>query len=104
MEIKVPGIGVRITSAKMDFNYVEAFGDTRHSAYETLLLDAMAGDQTLFSRSDRVEAAWAVVDPVIEAWRAAPPGDFPNYAAGTWGPIAAEELAATDDVRWRRPG
>ncbi len=103
MEIKVPGIGVRMTSAKMDFNYNETFGDHRHSAYETLLLDAMVGDQTLFARKDGVEAAWAVVDPVIEAWEAAPARDFPNYAAGSWGPDAAQALADRDGVRWRRP-
>jgi glucose-6-phosphate 1-dehydrogenase len=96
MEIKVPGIGVRVTSARMDFSYDTAFKDARHSAYETLLLDAMVGDQTLFARSDAVEAAWAVVDPIIEAWEASPPSDFPNYGAGTWGPEAARALTAGD--------
>jgi glucose-6-phosphate 1-dehydrogenase len=103
MEIKVPGIGVRITSAKMDFSYDEIHSGSRHSAYETLLLDAMVGDQTLFARSDAVEAAWAIVDPVIEAWENRPAERIPIYAAGSWGPREAEELIARDGVRWREP-
>jgi glucose-6-phosphate 1-dehydrogenase len=103
MEIKVPGIGVRMTAARMDFGYEEAFGDNRHSAYETLLLDAMAGDQTLFARSDAVEAAWQVVDPLIAAWEAEPADEFPNYPAGSWGPAEADRMIAADGARWRRP-
>jgi glucose-6-phosphate 1-dehydrogenase len=103
MEIKVPGIGVRMTSVKMDFSYDEVFDEsTKHSAYETLLLDAMVGDQTLFARSDGVESAWSVVDPVIAAWESGPPRDFPNHAAGTWGPAAGDRLASQDDVIWRK--
>jgi glucose-6-phosphate 1-dehydrogenase len=104
MEIKLPGIGVRMTSAKMDFSYGEAFGEGhQHSAYETLLLDAMVGDQTLFARSDGVEAAWAVVDPVIAAWENSHAPDLPKYAAGTWGPEAADVLLARDGAKWRKP-
>jgi glucose-6-phosphate 1-dehydrogenase len=104
MEIKLPGIGVRMTSAKMDFSYGEAFGEGhQHSAYETLLLDAMVGDQTLFARSDGVEAAWRVVDPIIAAWENGPAPDLPNYAAGTWGPEAADALVARDGAKWRKP-
>ena len=62
----MPGVGVRTTAARMDFSYGEAFGPAAHSAYETLLLDCMVGDATLFNRGDAVEAAWEVVDPVIE--------------------------------------
>jgi glucose-6-phosphate 1-dehydrogenase len=102
-DIKVPGIGVRMTSARMDFSYAEAFGPARHSAYETLLLDCMVGDATLFTRGDAVEAAWEVVDPVIEAWHQKDPEHFPNYAAGTWGPEIAEEFIARDGARWRQP-
>jgi glucose-6-phosphate 1-dehydrogenase len=103
MEIKVPGVGVRMTTAEMDFRYHEAFGDDRHSAYETLLLDAMVADQTLFARSDAVELSWAVVDPIIEAWEADPPDDFPNHAAGNWGPDAASALIERDGAHWRTP-
>jgi glucose-6-phosphate 1-dehydrogenase len=91
-ELKTPGPGLETTSAKMDFAYRESFGPPEHEAYETLLLDCMAGDPMLFLRSDATEAAWRVVDPVIAAWEAEPPGDFPNYPAGSWGPPSAEQL------------
>ncbi len=102
-DIKVPGVGVRMTSARMDFSYAESFGAATHSAYETLLLDCMVGDATLFTRGDAVEAAWEVVDPVIEAWRSKDPEHFPNYAAGSWGPAIADEFIARDGARWRQP-
>jgi glucose-6-phosphate 1-dehydrogenase len=76
-EIKTPGIEIRTSSVAMDFRYEEAFGAVTHSAYETLLLDGMAGDATLFARRDEVEAAWAVVDPINEAWERTPPQTFP---------------------------
>jgi len=102
-DIKMPGVGVRMTAAQMDFSYAEAFGPAAHSAYETLLLDCMVGDATLFTRADAVEAAWEVVDPVIEAWQDKDPEHFPNYAAGTWGPAVADEFIARDGARWRQP-
>jgi glucose-6-phosphate 1-dehydrogenase len=102
-EIKQPGSGVRITSARMEFCYRDAFGDGQHDAYETLLLDCMAGDSMLFLRSDATEAAWRVVDPVIAQWDHTPPVDFPNYAAGSWGPAAANRLIAGAGARWRDP-
>jgi len=102
-EIKQPGSGVRITSARMEFCYRDAFGDGQHDAYETLLLDCMAGDSMLFLRSDATEAAWRVVDPVIAEWDSTPAVDFPNYAAGTWGPAAASRLIAGAGARWRDP-
>jgi glucose-6-phosphate 1-dehydrogenase len=102
-DIKVPGVGVRMTAARMDFSYAEAFGAASHSAYETLLLDCMVGDATLFTRGDGVEAAWEVVDPVIEAWHDKEPEHFPNYAAGSWGPAIADEFIARDGARWRQP-
>ncbi len=102
-DIKVPGIGVRMAAAEMDFRYAEAFGEATHSAYETLLLDCMVGDATLFTRGDAVEAAWEVVDPVIEAWNDKDPEHFPNYAAGSWGPAVADEFIARDGARWRQP-
>jgi glucose-6-phosphate 1-dehydrogenase len=87
----------------MDFAYREAFGATEHSAYETLLVDCMMGDATLFTRRDEVESAWAVVDPIVQAWESRPAPDFPNYAAGTWGPPAADALLAPSADRWREP-
>jgi glucose-6-phosphate 1-dehydrogenase len=102
-EIKTPGMEIRTSSVAMDFRYDEAFGAVTHSAYETLLLDCMAGDTTLFARRDEVEAAWAVVDPINEAWEKTPPDDFPNYAAGTWGPARADALIRAGGARWRNP-
>jgi glucose-6-phosphate 1-dehydrogenase len=102
-EIKQPGMEVRTTSVAMDFRYDEAFGSAAHSAYETLLLDCMTGDATLFARRDEVEAAWAIVDPILEAWESSPPDELPNYAAGTWGPLEADALLAGGGDRWRNP-
>jgi glucose-6-phosphate 1-dehydrogenase len=100
-EIKVPGLGMRLTSARMDFSYDGVFGASEHSAYETLLLDCLAGDSMLFTRSDETEAAWAVVDPVLDAWKAERPQEFPNYVAGSSGPAAADALIARAGATWR---
>ncbi len=102
-EIKRPGAGVQITSARMEFSYRDAFGDGQHDAYETLLLDCMAGDSMLFLRSDATEAAWRVVDPIIAQWESERPPDFPNYPAGSWGPAAASDLIAQAGAAWRNP-
>jgi glucose-6-phosphate 1-dehydrogenase len=103
-EVKVPGIEVRMASMDMDFGYAEAFGGLAdHDAYETLLLDCMLGEATLFTRSDEVEAAWGVVDPIIDFWASKRPEHFPNYAAGTWGPSVADEFIAREGARWREP-
>jgi len=99
---KVPGPSMRIRTVAMDFAYGATFGDEDASPYERLILDCMKGDQTLFDRADGVEAAWALVDPVLSAWEADKSVKFPNYAAGTWGPAAADELLARDGRRWRR--
>ena len=100
---KVPGPGLDIGTVKMDFKYADYFGSAPTTGYETLLYDAMNGDQTLFHRADMVEAGWAVVTPILEAWGARKPDDFPNYAAMTWGPDAAVELMAREGRSWRRP-
>ncbi|MGN6391330.1 MAG: glucose-6-phosphate dehydrogenase [Gemmatimonadales bacterium] len=102
-EVKVPGIEVRTASVDMDFAYAEAFGELDHDAYETLLLDCMLGEATLFTRSDEVEAAWSVVDPILDYWAGKRPEHFPNYAAGTWGPVVADEFIAREGARWREP-
>jgi glucose-6-phosphate 1-dehydrogenase len=102
-EIKTPGPEDRTARAKLDFSYADAFASAPHDAYETLLLDCMNGDPMLFLRSDATEAAWRVVDPVIAAWEKHPPREFPNYAAGSWGPDEAELLIeqAGSGIRWR---
>jgi glucose-6-phosphate 1-dehydrogenase len=106
-EVKVPGAAVALTSevevaaVDMDFSYAEAFGETAAPAYETLLLDVMIGEATLFTRSDEVEAAWRVIDPLLDYWDANSPEQMPTYAAGTWGPREADELISESGVRWR---
>jgi glucose-6-phosphate 1-dehydrogenase len=100
-EVKTPGPGMRPSSVLMDFGYDEAFASQSHDAYETLLLDAMLGDATRFTRSDEVEAAWSAVDPIIEYWAKKTPDHFPNYAAGSWGPKIADEFIARMGARWR---
>jgi len=103
MQAKVPGTSFRIEPVKMDFHYGTSFGKASPEAYERLLLDAMAGDATLFARRDEVEQAWAFIDPLEEAWRAKE--DAPElcfYPAGSWGPEKADELLANDGRAWRR--
>jgi glucose-6-phosphate 1-dehydrogenase len=99
---KVPGLGLDIRPVTMDFTYGTAFSTDAPDAYETLILDGMLGDQSLFTRADEVEAAWSIVTPILEGWLDMPAPAFPNYAAGTWGPEEADELIQRDDRRWRR--
>jgi glucose-6-phosphate 1-dehydrogenase len=99
---KVPGLGLDVRSVTMDFTYGSAFTVDSPDAYETLILDALLGDASLFTRADEVEGAWARVTPIIDTWAEEPPPDFPNYEAGTWGPEAADELLAREGRRWRR--
>ena len=99
---KRPGTGMQLRPVSMDFNYGSSFGERSPSAYETLLLDAIIGDATLYTRQDMVEASWAVVEPIQHVWRETP-HDFPNYAAGTWGPAAADEMLARRGHAWRKP-
>ncbi|HUF52699.1 MAG TPA: glucose-6-phosphate dehydrogenase [Dehalococcoidia bacterium] len=99
---KVPGSPMRLRPANMDFLYGASFVTQAPSAYETLLLDALRGDATLFTRSDEVEAAWTITDRIIDGWRAMPEPGFPNYEAGSWGPACADDLIAKDGRQWRR--
>jgi glucose-6-phosphate 1-dehydrogenase len=101
-QAKVPGFNLRLSPVQMSFCYHDAFQVAVPEAYETLLLDAILGDATLFMRADQVEAAWSVVMPVLEAWESIPPIDFPDYAAGTWGPEAAQRLVA-ENGGWLQP-
>ena len=98
---KVPGPSVQIGGVDMDFSYDETFGSAPATGYETLLYDTMTGDATLFQRDDNVEAAWHVVTPVLDVWKALPPREFPNYAAGSWGPAEADDLLGRDGRSWR---
>ena len=103
IEAKIPGPAIRLQPVAMDFSYGSALDELPFSAYETLLLDCMVGDQTLFNRDDQVEEAWRVVSPVLEAWRSASDRGVMIYEAGTWGPEAADTLVANDGRVWRRP-
>jgi glucose-6-phosphate 1-dehydrogenase len=108
-EVKVPGAAVAMTQhvevapVDMEFSYAEAFGETAAPAYETLLLDVMIGEMTLFTRSDEVEAAWKLIDPLIKFWEEHPPKRMPEYPAGSWGPREADELIEGCGAEWREP-
>jgi glucose-6-phosphate 1-dehydrogenase len=102
-EAKVPGPVVKLGSVNMSFAYSDYFGSTPQTGYETLIYDCMMGDPTLFQRADMVEASWRVVQPILDAWKPQPPDDFPNYAAGSWGPAKSFELLRRDGREWRDP-
>ena len=95
---------MRLGNVNMSFAYSDYFGSSPSTGYERLLHDCMIGDQTLFQRADMVEAGWSVVTPVLDVWKALRPRNFPNYAAGTWGPKEAEELLSRDGRKWRLNG
>lgn len=98
---KVPGQGIAVREVAMDFRYGTEFGSSTPEAYERLILDAMRGDATLFTRDDEVEAQWGFIDPILDGWRErhAP---LAFYDAGSWGPAEAEALLEPGDT-WRRP-
>jgi glucose-6-phosphate 1-dehydrogenase len=99
---KRPGAGMKLRPVSMDFNYGSSFGERSPSAYETLLLDAIMGDATLYTRQDMVEASWTAVEPVMQVWNNTK-FDFPNYAAGSWGPEASDAMLARRGHVWRKP-
>ena len=101
-QAKYPGPTMHLRPVTMQFGYRESFDTTSPDAYETLLWDVMANDATLFMRADQVEAAWQLLKPVIDAWNEAVPSDFPNYAAGSWGPENTQDLLAPGH-RWPLP-
>jgi glucose-6-phosphate 1-dehydrogenase len=98
---KVPGPSSPIQPVKMDFRYDSYFGVSPPEAYERLICDCMLGESTLFARVDEVEASWKLFTPVLERWAESSPSDFPNYAAGTWGPKAANDLIGREGRAWR---
>lgn len=108
-QVKLPGVELQLTPeievspVDMDFSYAEAFGQGTHAAYSTLLLDCMLGDATLFARTDEVEAAWRLCDPLLEYWETHRPPALPSYPAGSWGPIESDAFLARDGFRWRVP-
>jgi glucose-6-phosphate 1-dehydrogenase len=88
---------------RMHFSYDTEFGAYTPEAYERLLLEAMAGDPTLFTRADEVETSWHLIDPIRAAWQREPLAADCFYPAGTWGPKHAETLLLRDDRAWRNP-
>jgi glucose-6-phosphate 1-dehydrogenase len=100
---KLPGPRVRVYPVQMDFHYGGTFGAAWPEAYERLLLDVMAGDQTLFMRRDQVEAAWHWVMPILDRWAAERSKPIPTYAAGEWGPPEAEPLIGSLGREWKAP-
>ncbi len=103
MNGKVPGNSVEVRPVRMDFSYDAEFGAYTPEAYERLLLEAIAGDATLFIRRDEVETAWELVDSIRASWAGKPLGNPEFYSAGTWGPQAADELIQRDGRAWHNP-
>jgi glucose-6-phosphate 1-dehydrogenase len=101
-DVKQPGAHMRALTVDANFSYEGAFGHKGPPAYETLLLDSMRGEATLFTRHDEVEAEWRIITPIEEAWAQLPPPTFPNYAAGSEGPVEADVLIAGDHRSWSR--
>lgn len=100
VQAKRPGLSMLLNTVDLVFDYKTTYSSYTPEAYETLLLDVMTGDQTLFMRGDQVEAAWELLMPVINAWKNKPSLNFPNYPAGSWGPELAEALIAADGFHW----
>lgn len=100
---KVPGSSLGVRPVRMNFNYASEFGAYTPEAYERLLLEAIAGDATLFIRRDEVETAWEIVDSIRAGWEGKPLTNREFYAAGTWGPIAADDLLAQQGHVWHEP-
>ena len=100
---KVPGNSIETRPVRMHFGYDAEFGAYTPEAYERLLLEAMAGDATLFIRRDEVETAWQIVDDIRAGWGGTPLSNREFYAAGTWGPVAADDLLEQDSHKWHNP-
>jgi glucose-6-phosphate 1-dehydrogenase len=101
-EGKVPGEAMRIRSAIMDFDYGEQFEAQPPEAYAHLLLEAIEGDRSLYKTRREIEAAWRIVEPVLEAWAESGKTELPSYPAGSWGPTEADRLIAPHG-QWRNP-
>lgn len=100
---KIPGTSLQLRPVRMHFSYNTEFGAYTPEAYERLLLEALAGDATLFIRRDEVETAWSIVDQIRAAWQSRPLTDGELYPAGSWGPAAADQLLAARGHAWRNP-
>ena len=99
-QAKMPGPTVQLQTVHMRFEYGESFMASRYTGYEVMIYACMNGDATLFSRTDFVESAWRIAQPLLDYWSSTPATEFPNYQRGTWGPKAASELIERDGRRW----
>lgn len=97
---KPPGQKTVVRPVDMNFTYGTSFGQRIHDAYERLIMDALLGDAALFTRDDEVEAEWGLITPILEHWAANPAPELPNYAAGSWGPEAADKLLTDSGCKW----
>lgn len=104
MNSKIPGLETRTQPVKMHFRYKTTYGSNTPEAYERLILDAMIGDGTLFIRGDETEASWKIMTPILDAWQTLGTRGMENYAAGSWGPLAAEQLLWKRHHQWRKAG
>jgi len=100
MQVKKPGLTMSLQTVDLDFNYDEQSDLETPGAYETLLLETIEGDQTLFMRGDEIEAAWELLMPILDSWKSKTSSNFPNYNADSWGPEMAEALIARDGFHW----
>jgi glucose-6-phosphate 1-dehydrogenase len=103
VQAKQPGPSINLAPVKLDFSYKDFGAQVETTGYEQLLYDCMIGDPTLFHRADMVEAAWKIATPILDLWASLPARDFPNYASGSWGPAAADQLIQRDGRDWSKP-
>lgn len=103
MKAKIPGPAIDLKNVRLAFSYKDFGPLPPTTGYERLLHDCMTGDSTLFHRADMVEAAWQIATPILDLWESLPARDFPNYAAGGWGPPGADELVQRDGRKWVNP-
>jgi glucose-6-phosphate 1-dehydrogenase len=97
---KIPGLSLNLGQVEMSFKSADYFGLKPITGYETILYDCMNGKHMLFKKAKVTEAGWEIVDPILDIWSALKPRDFPNYAAGTWGPKEADDLLQKDGRKW----
>ncbi len=98
---KKPGTIQELSTVDMDFSYSQHFGHEPSTGYETLIYDCLCGDATLFKRADNIEASWAIVQPILDIWKALPPRNFPNYDAHSLGPDETDVLFKHTERHWR---
>jgi glucose-6-phosphate 1-dehydrogenase len=99
-QAKIPGPTLQLQTVHMKFSYGDTFRASRYTGYEVMVYSCMNGDATLFSRTDLVETAWRIAQPILDYWQATPATEFPNYVRGTWGPKSASELIEREGRRW----